>query len=106
MKKMMKTLLAAAIVGTVLTAAGSVAMAEEEPVTVTWFASRPVDGAIDLAIREIAKQYSDEHGGNWQLEVITEADRPSYLQKLQKIMNSLNCIFRFVKIGVILVNIT
>lgn len=90
MKKMMKTLLAAAIVGTVLTAAGSVAMAEEEPVTVTWFASRPVDGAIDLAIREIAKQYSDEHGGNWQLEVITEADRPSYLQKLQTLVSGGN----------------
>lgn len=86
----MKTLLAAAIVGTVLTAAGSVAMAEEEPVTVTWFASRPVDGAIDLAIREIAKQYSDEHGGNWQLEVITEADRPSYLQKLQTLVSGGN----------------
>ena len=90
MKKMMKTLLTAAIVGTVLTAAGSVAMAEEEPVTVTWFASRPVDGAIDLAIREIAKQYSDEHGGNWQLEVITEADRPSYLQKLQTLVSGGN----------------
>ncbi len=86
----MKTLLTAAIVGTVLTAAGSVAMAEEEPVTVTWFASRPVDGAIDLAIREIAKQYSDEHGGNWQLEVITEADRPSYLQKLQTLVSGGN----------------
>lgn len=90
MKKMMKTLLTAAIVGTVLTAAGSVSMAEEEPVTVTWFASRPVDGAIDLAIREIAKQYSDEHGGNWQLEVITEADRPSYLQKLQTLVSGGN----------------
>ena len=88
-KNMMKALLATAVMGTVMTAGSMMAMAEE-PVTVTWFASRPVDGAIDLAIRQIAQQYSDEHDGTWQLEVITEADRPSYLQKLQTLISGGN----------------
>lgn len=87
-KTMKKVLTAAAVAGSVMTI-GNVALAEETT-TVTWFASRPVDGAIDLAIREIAKQYSEENGGNWQFEVITEADRPSYLQKLQTLISGGN----------------
>ena len=51
--------------------------------TVTWYASRPVDGGIDLTIREIAAQYSAKMGGKWELKVETTADRPSYLQKLK-----------------------
>lgn len=85
-KRMLMTLFAAAMIGTMLSAGSMTAMADEEPVTVTWYASRPVDGAIDLTIREIAQQYSDEHDGNWQLEVITEADRPSYLSKLRTLI--------------------
>ncbi len=88
-KNMMKAFLTTAVMGTVMAAGSMMAMAEE-PVTVTWFASRPVDGAIDLAIRQIAQQYSEEHGGNWQFEVITEADRPSYLQKLQTLISGGN----------------
>ncbi|SHO50364.1 ABC transporter substrate-binding protein [Anaerocolumna xylanovorans] len=58
----------------------------EEKTVVKWLASRPVDGAIDLTMREIAKQYSEEHGGNWELQVETTADRPSYLQKLKTLI--------------------
>lgn len=58
----------------------------EETTVVKWFASRPVDGEIDLTIREIAQKYSDEHEGNWVLEVETTADRPSYLQKLKTLI--------------------
>lgn len=89
-KRMVKALLATAVIGSVVMAGNMVAMADDEPITVTWFASRPVDGAIDLAIRQIAQQYSDEHDGNWNLEVITEADRPSYLQKLQTLISGGN----------------
>lgn len=59
---------------------------EDEPVVVKWFASRPVDGEIDLTMREIAQKYSEEHGGNWKLEIETTADRPSYLQKLKTLI--------------------
>jgi len=55
----------------------------EEVTVVKWFASRPVDGEIDLTIREIAERYSEEHEGTWKLEIETTADRPSYLQKLK-----------------------
>lgn len=61
--------------------------AEDGEVTVVkWFASRPVDGEIDLTMREIAQKYSEEHGGTWKLEVETTADRPSYLQKLRTLI--------------------
>lgn len=59
---------------------------DEEVTVVKWFASRPVDGEIDLTLREIAQQYSDEHDGKWVFEVETTADRPSYLQKLKTLI--------------------
>lgn len=60
---------------------------KDEAVTVVkWFASRPVDGEIDKTMREIAEKYSQEHGGKWELEVETTADRPSYLQKLKTLI--------------------
>lgn len=62
------------------------AKSSEETTVVKWLASRPVDGAIDLAMREIAQKYSEEHGGNWELQVETTADRPSYLQKLKTLI--------------------
>ncbi len=58
----------------------------EKTTVVKWLASRPVDGAIDLTMREIAKKYSEEHEGNWVLDVETTADRPSYLQKLKTLI--------------------
>lgn len=67
--------------------AGSmVSMADEDVTKVTWFASRPVDGPIDKTIRQLAKDYSDSHDGTWELEVVTEADRPSYLEKLKTLI--------------------
>ena len=67
--------------------AGSmVSMAEEDVTKVTWFASRPVDGPIDKTIRQLAQEYSDSHDGPWELEVVTEADRPSYLEKLKTLI--------------------
>lgn len=72
---------------------GSSETAEEEgeaasgDVTVVkWFASRPVDGPIDKTIRQLAQEYSDAHDGTWVLEVETEADRPSYLEKLKTLI--------------------
>jgi raffinose/stachyose/melibiose transport system substrate-binding protein len=59
---------------------------EDAVTTVTWYASRPVGGAIDVVMREIAAQYSAEHGGTWKLEIETTADRPSYLQKLKTLI--------------------
>jgi raffinose/stachyose/melibiose transport system substrate-binding protein len=61
-----------------------VAVADSGDVTtVTWFASRPVGGEIDLTMRQIADEYSKLKGGKWVLNVETTADRPSYLQKLK-----------------------
>ena len=111
-KKMLKAILGTVLAGTVLVACGSsgtsgtsesAGTAEttesseaettgtteatgDEPITVTWFTSRPVDGEIDRTMREISQKYSEEHGGNWQIEFLTEADRPSYLQKLQTLI--------------------
>ncbi len=68
-----------------LCAISSTAYADDE-VTVTWFASRPVSGPIDLTIRKLAEDYSAQNGGNFKLEVITEADRPSYLEKLKTLI--------------------
>ena len=58
----------------------------DDVTTVTWFASRPLGGEIDTTMREIAAQYSAEHGGKWVLEVETTADRPSYLQRLKTLI--------------------
>lgn len=100
-KKILSILLAAAMVVTCMTGCGNSDTKEtnasgettanagedsEDVTTVTWFASRPVDGEIDLTMREIAQKYSDEHEGTWKLEIETTADRPSYLQKLKTLI--------------------
>lgn len=53
---------------------------------VKWLASRPVDGPIDKTMRQLAQEYSDAHDGTWVLEIETEADRPSYLEKLKTLI--------------------
>ncbi|MCH4167768.1 MAG: ABC transporter substrate-binding protein [Streptococcaceae bacterium] len=53
---------------------------------VKWMTSRPVDGAIDQTMREIADEYSESKGGKWEIEFETTADRPSYLQKLKTLI--------------------
>ena len=45
--------------------------ADSDVTVVKWFASRPVDGEIDLTMREIAEQYGKEKGGKWKIEVET-----------------------------------
>lgn len=59
---------------------------EGDVTKVTWFTSRPVDGAIDQTMRQIADEYSKEKGGKWEIEIETTADRPSYLQKLKTLI--------------------
>jgi raffinose/stachyose/melibiose transport system substrate-binding protein len=101
-KKLISLIMVASMVCTFLTACSSTAKSsdgtkptsssndateETEDVTVVkWLTSRPVDGAIDLTMREIAQQYSDEHDGKWVLQMETTADRPSYLQKLKTLI--------------------
>lgn len=85
MKKVLLFMLVLLSLAGVLFAAGK-SDTEDEVVTVTWFASRPLGGEIDKTMREIAEQYSNEHGGKWVLEVETTADRPSYLQKLKTLI--------------------
>ena len=58
----------------------------DEITTVKWFTSRPVDGAIDQAMHELADEYSEKMGGKWKIEFETTADRPSYLQKLKTLI--------------------
>lgn len=53
---------------------------------VKWMTSRPVDGAIDQTMREIADEYSESKRGKWEIEFETTADRPSYLQKLKTLI--------------------
>lgn len=86
MKK--KVLVSMAVLSAVcaMGAGSMVSMADEDVTKVTWFASRPVDGPIDKTIRQLAKDYSESHDGKWELEVVTEADRPSYLEKLKTLI--------------------
>jgi raffinose/stachyose/melibiose transport system substrate-binding protein len=72
------------VMGTVF--ANGSSESSKDTTTVTWLASRPVGGAIDVTIREIAQEYSEMHDGEWVLEIETTADRPSYLQKLKTLV--------------------
>lgn len=59
---------------------------ENDVTKVTWLTSRPVDGAIDQTMREIAEEYSEKNDGKWEIEFETTSDRPSYLQKLKTLV--------------------
>lgn len=75
--------------GLALSACGKSEVKSEEKsdvTKVTWLTSRPVGGAIDEAMREIADEYSKEKGGKWEINFETTADRPSYLQKLKTLV--------------------
>lgn len=86
-KRMLSLVLAGIMVSSILAGCGSEKKKETSDVTkVTWFTSRPVDGAIDQTMREIADEYSKEKGGKWEIEIETTADRPSYLQKLKTLI--------------------
>lgn len=91
-KKIISAMLALCMAGSLLTGCGTSADAEKKSkdsgdvTTVKWFTSRPVDGAIDQVMHEIADEYSEKMGGKWKIEFETTADRPSYLQKLKTLI--------------------
>ena len=98
-KKVISAMLALAMAGTLLTGCGAATTKQEasadegkksedsgDVTTVKWFTSRPVDGAIDQVMHEIADEYSEKMGGKWKIEFETTADRPSYLQKLKTLI--------------------
>lgn len=49
---------------------------------ISWLLSRPADGGVITAVKEIADEYAADHPG-FSLNLITTPDRPSYLQKLE-----------------------
>jgi len=90
MKKLVNMICIVILLGVSLGGCASNAQGEKGDISgadkvtkVTWFTSRPVDGSIDQTMKEIAKMYSEEKGGKWEIELETTADRPSYLQKLK-----------------------
>ena len=91
-KKIISAMLALCMAGSLLTGCGTSADAGKKSkdsgdvTTVKWFTSRPVDGAIDQVMHEIADEYSEKMGGKWKIEFETTADRPSYLQKLKTLI--------------------
>lgn len=89
-KKVLSMLLAVSMVAALATGCGSGESqdnsSKDDVTTIKWFTSRPVDGAIDQTVREIAKNYSEEKGGKVVVEFETTADRPSYLQKLKTLI--------------------
>lgn len=55
---------------------------EIKPHAISWLLSRPVDGGVITAMKQIAADYAKEHEG-FELKFITTPDRPSYIQKLE-----------------------
>ena len=68
-KKIISAMLALCMAGSLLTGCGTSADAGKKSedsgdvTTVKWFTSRPVDGAIDQVMHEIADEYSEKMGG-------------------------------------------
>ena len=86
MKRNMMALALSAAMIVSMTAGVNVQADDGDVTTVTWFTSRPVDGPIDLTMRQLAQEYSDAHDGTWVIDIQTEADRPSYLEKLKTLI--------------------
>ncbi|MBT1173310.1 ABC transporter substrate-binding protein [Bifidobacterium amazonense] len=55
---------------------------EIKPHEISWLLSRPVDGGVITAMKQIAADYAKDHEG-FELKFITTPDRPSYIQKLE-----------------------
>ena len=53
-----------------------------KPREISWLLSRPADGGVIKAMKQISKDYSKKHPG-FSLKLITTPDRPSYIQKLE-----------------------
>lgn len=85
-KKIISAMLALCMAGSLLTGCGTSADAEKKSkdsgdvTTVKWFTSRPVDGAIDQVMHEIADEYSEKMGGNWCYSIFLQ--RFTYIQPL------------------------
>ncbi|MHA4818242.1 ABC transporter substrate-binding protein [Streptomyces aculeolatus] len=54
---------------------------EFRPRAITWLNSRPSDGPVIQAVRQVADAYAKEHPG-FELNIVSTPDRPSYLQKV------------------------
>lgn len=52
-----------------------------EPREITWLNSRPSDGPVIQAVRQVAGEYAKAHPG-FRLNIVSTPDRPSYLQKV------------------------
>lgn len=74
-KKIISAMLALCMAGSLLTGCGTSADAEKKSkdsgdvTTVKWFTSRPVDGAIDQVMHEIADEYSEKMVENGRLNL-------------------------------------
>jgi len=55
---------------------------EITPREISWLLSRPADGGVITAMKQIADEYAADHPG-FALNLITTPDRPSYIQKYE-----------------------
>ncbi|MEO8221919.1 MAG: extracellular solute-binding protein [Specibacter sp.] len=52
------------------------------PREISWLLSRPADGGVITAMKQIADEYAKSHPG-FSLNLVTTPDRPSYIQKYE-----------------------
>lgn len=52
------------------------------PREISWLLSRPADGGVITAMKQVAADYAKDHPG-FSLNLITTPDRPSYIQKYE-----------------------
>ncbi|MFH8253105.1 ABC transporter substrate-binding protein [Microbacterium sp. B2969] len=55
---------------------------EVVPREISWLLSRPADGGVITAMKQIADEYAKKHPG-FSLNLVTTPDRPSYIQKYE-----------------------
>ncbi len=55
---------------------------EIKPREISWLLSRPADGGVITAMKQIADEYAKDHPG-FSLNFISTPDRPSYIQKYE-----------------------
>ncbi|WP_457100798.1 ABC transporter substrate-binding protein [Microbacterium sp. P5_E9] len=55
---------------------------EIKPREISWLLSRPADGGVITAMKQIADEYAQEHPG-FSLNLVTTPDRPAYIQKYE-----------------------
>jgi raffinose/stachyose/melibiose transport system substrate-binding protein len=91
MKKILRTAAVAAAVALALAGCSSGGKATSGnvdpsgkivPRQISWLLSRPVDGGVITAMKQVAADYAKSHPG-FSLNFITTPDRPSYIQKYE-----------------------